>query len=128
MTDNLSLSHRCTSVSFSKYYTTNPSGLIERRVEGQNFRRTRKRRCNRHKQTTWHRLKFETNKRLERRPISNLSFNIHQLSAMVMRRSKGFVEMKKEETFITTKAVNHQMYLLNERIATAEPHFAMGVK
>jgi len=47
---------------------------------------------------------------------------------MVMRRSKGFVEMKKEETFITTKAVNPQMYLLNERIVTAEPHFAMGVK
>ena len=47
---------------------------------------------------------------------------------MVMRRSKGFVEMKKGETFITTKAANHQMYLLNEKIATAELHYVTGVK
>ena len=55
-------------------------------------------------------------------------FSFDQLYAMVMRRSKGFVEMKKEETFITMKAVNHQMYLLNEKIVTVGPHSATGVK
>ena len=42
-------------------------------------------------------------------------------------RSKGSVEMRKEETFITMKVVNQQMYHLKEQIAIAEPHFAMEV-